>query len=503
MPVACLFCAVDVFSFAPDDFVARQAAVEAHLRAFTTNYFGLEPEGEGVPEAVAGILAGLHDLPDEEQRQAVDQLASYIHSDQAGEVLLLRGSAGTGKTSLMRGLVHYLQQLGRTVFLLAPTGRAAKVLAARTGRYASTVHRQIYLLEERLDKGGQLSGFDFLLKHFESEEPAIFVVDEASMVNSLPTREGQYQMNGLLPDLLQHVFSASGWNRLILVGDPFQLPPVHEIESAALRRPRLEALGLKVREIDLLQVKRQGRHSGILQFATGLRDAVARQQAPEELEPDQADVLEVQSTDAALELYLDLYRRDPESVVFITYSNFWAHRLNQRIRKALHPDAGPMPMPGEQLMVVRNHFLKNRDFIANGEQLLLEAHQDELEEYAGMQWLKAEFSYSDLKGHRQYLRARMYFDLLNSKSPSMGASEWQTLWRARRHAETYGTYDPYLNALQLKYAYAITGHKAQGGEWPHVFVLLEKAYGGEQQHLRWLYTAVTRASAQLYLVKAV
>ena len=134
---------MDVFSFAADDFVARQAAVEAHLRAFTASYFGLEPEGEGVPEAVAGILAGLRDLPDEEQRQAVDQLANYIHSDQAAEVLLLRGSAGTGKTSLMRGLVHYLQQLGRTVFLLAPTGRAAKVLAARTGRYASTVHRQI------------------------------------------------------------------------------------------------------------------------------------------------------------------------------------------------------------------------------------------------------------------------------------------------------------------------------------------------------------------------
>ena len=506
MPKSCVshvFLVMQRFNFSPADPDSVQEAVAAHLRAFTASYFGLEPAGEGEAEAIAGILAGLSDAPDAEQEAAVAQLAAYLHSEGTSEALLLRGSAGTGKTSLMRGLVHYLRQLGRTVVLLAPTGRAAKVLAARTGAQASTVHRQIYVLEERLDKGGQLSGFSFLLKHFESEEPVVFVVDEASMVNSMPTKEGQYHMNGLLPDLLQHVFGSSGWNRLVLVGDPFQLPPVPEIDSAALSKVRLQALGLGVRQIDLQVVKRQGSQSGILQLATQIRDAIQAKQAPDYLPELEGDVLEVQSTEAALELYLDLYRRDPDSEVFVTYSNFWAHRLNVRIRKALHPEAGRLPLPGEQLMVVRNHFLKNRDFIANGETLQLEALDPEIEEYAGLQWLKAEFSYTDLKGHRQYLRQRVLFDLLNSKEASLGAADWQNLWRARRHAETFGTYDPYLNALHLKYAYAITGHKAQGGEWPHVFVLMEKAYGGEQQHLRWLYTAVTRAKSQLYLVRAV
>ena len=514
---------MDVFTFAPGDEAAVQAAVNAHLRYFTASYFGMEPEGEGSDNAYASMVQLLGMQPDEEQQQALQQLASYLHSDTPNEVLVLRGSAGTGKTSLMRGLAAYLQSLNRPVVLLAPTGRAAKVLAQRTGMAAFTIHRQIYALEERYDKGGHISGFAFLLKHFESEEPVVFVADEASMISSLPVKEGQYQMNGLLPDLLQHVFGSSGWNRLVLVGDPFQLPPVHETESAALHGQRLQSFHMQVNQIDLQQVKRQSGHSGILQLATQVRDQLkSRAQSmlnPRRLEAlDGAemadnpyfdadfpadDILEIASTDAALELYVDLYRRDPESVVFVTYSNFWAHKLNVRLRRLLQPGADRLPMPGEQLLVVRNHFLKNRDFISNGENIEVVSHANELEDYAGLQWLSAELAFTDLKGRRQYLQSRLLFDLLNSKDAGLSPAHWQLLWRARRHAETFGPYDPYLNALQVKYSYAITGHKAQGGEWPHVFVLMEKPYGGDEQHLRWLYTAMTRAKQHLYLVKAV
>lgn len=514
---------MDVFTFAPGDEAAVQAAVNAHLRYFTASYFGMEPEGEGADDAYAAMLQLLGMQADEEQQQALQQLAAYLHSDTPNEVLILRGSAGTGKTSLMRGVAAYLKSLNRPIVLMAPTGRAAKVLSQRTGIAAYTIHRQIYALEERYDKGGHISGFAFLLKHFESEEPVVFVADEASMISSLPLNEGQYQMNGLLPDLLQHVFGSSSWNRLVLVGDPFQLPPVHETESAALQATRLQALQMAVHQIDLLQVKRQTGHSGILQLATQVRDQL-QLRAQNMLNPRRLealggaemadnpyfdadfpadDILEIASTDAALELYVDLYRRDPESVVFVTYSNFWAHKLNVRLRRLLQPGADRLPMPGEQLLVVRNHFLKNRDFIANGENVEVVSHANELEDYAGLQWLAAELAYTDLKGHRQYHQSRLLFDLLNSKDASLNAAQWQLLWRARRHADTFGPYDPYLNALQVKYSYAITGHKAQGGEWPHVFVLMEKPYGGDEQHLRWLYTAMTRAKQHLYLVKAV
>lgn len=514
---------MDVFSFAAGDEAAVQAAVAAHLRYFTASYFGVEPEGEGADDAYQAMLALLAVAPDEEQQHALRQLADYLHSDAPNEVLVLRGSAGTGKTSLMRGVAAYLQSLHRPVVLLAPTGRAAKVLAQRTGIAAYTIHRQIYALEERYDKGGHISGFAFLLKHFESEEPVVFVADEASMISSLPVNEGQYQMNGLLPDLLQHVFGSSGWNRLVLVGDPFQLPPVHENQSAALHSERLRGLGMGVAEVDLYQVKRQGGHSGILQLATQVRDQLksraqsmmnARQlgslsgaemadNAYFDADFPADDILEIASTDAALELYADLYRRDPDSVVFVTYSNFWAHKLNVRLRRLLQPGADRLPMPGEQLLVVRNHFLKNRDFIANGETVEVVSHANELEDYAGLQWLAAEMAFTDLKGHRQYQQGRLLFDLLNSKDAGLNAAQWQLLWRARRHAETFGPYDPYLNALQVKYSYAITGHKAQGGEWPHVFVLMERPYGTDEQHLRWLYTAMTRAKEKLYLVRAV
>jgi len=159
-----------------------------------------------------------------------------------------------------------------------------------------------------------------------------------------------------------------------------------------------------------------------------------------------------------------------------------------------------MPVPGESMLVIRNHYLNKSDFIANGEEIDLISHQGELEEYAGLQWLKAEYAFVDLNGRRHIRHGRVLFDLLNSKEAGLAPPAYQLLLIARKHAETYGPFDPYLNALQLKYPYAITTHKAQGGEWKHVFVLMEKAYGSDELYQRWLYTAITRASGNLYLV---
>jgi len=489
--------------FSPDDPEAVQLAVQGHLSQFIREWFGqsngTNPDtAEGLAEALA---AKIDFVPDAEQQQLLVALASYLVDAEAGQAFILKGSAGTGKTSLMQALVSQLRSTATPVYLLAPTGRAAKVLAQRTGKAASTIHKQIYMLEERLDVAGKISGFSFTLRDFETEEPAVFVVDEASMLGSMPSKEGLMRTNGLLDDLLRYVFGNSGWNRLIFVGDPFQLPPVQEIRSAALTGADLALRGIQSQEFNLREVKRQQRYSGILQVATQLRDQLEQKRLfdPVTFElPD--DIGQFHSVDAALEEYLDLYKQDPDQVTMVTYSNFWAHRINKKFRRLLHGSEQPMPVPGESMLVIRNHYLNKSDFIANGEEIDLISHQGELEEYAGLQWLKAEYAFVDLNGRRHIRHGRVLFDLLNSKEAGLAPPAYQLLLIARKHAETYGPFDPYLNALQLKYPYAITTHKAQGGEWKHVFVLMEKAYGSDELYQRWLYTAITRASGNLYLV---
>jgi len=489
--------------FSPDDAEAIQQAVQAHLGNFMREWFGAAAnEAPDTAEALAEALASKIDfVPDEEQQQLLVALATYLVDADAGQAFILKGSAGTGKTSLMQALVSQLRSTSTPIYLLAPTGRAAKVLAQRTGKEASTIHKQIYMLEERLDAGGKINGFSFMLRDFETEEPAVFVVDEASMLGSMPSREGLMRTNGLLDDLLRYVFSNSGWNRLIFVGDPFQLPPVQELRSAALTASDLAFRGIQSFEFTLREVKRQQRYSGILQMATQLRDQLEQKRmfdaATFEL-PE--DIGQIHSVDAALELYLDLYKQDPDQVTLVTYSNFWAQRINKKFRRLLHGSEQAMPVPGESMLVIRNHYLNKSDFIANGEEIDLISHQGELEDYAGLQWLKAEYAFVDLKGRRHIRHGRVLFDLLNSKEAGLSQPAYQMLLIARKHAETYGPFDPYLNALQLKYPYAITTHKAQGGEWKHVFVLMEKAYGSDELFQRWLYTAITRASGNLYLV---
>lgn len=489
--------------FSPDDTEAIQAAVQAHLKQFMRDWFGeLQDESPDSAEALAAALAAKIDfVPDIEQQQLLSALAAYLVDASAGQVFILKGSAGTGKTSLMQALVSQLRSTATPVYLLAPTGRAAKVLAQRTGKEATTIHKQIYMLEERLDAGGKINGFSFMLRDFETEEPAVFVVDEASMLGSMPSKEGLMRTNGLLDDLLRYVFNNSGWNRLIFVGDPFQLPPVQELRSAALTASDLALRGIQSQEFTLREVKRQQQYSGILQMATQLRDQLEHKRLFDPISFDlPEDIEQVHSVDAALELYLDLYKRDSDQVTFVTYSNFWAQRINKKFRRLLHGGDEPMPIPGESMLVIRNHYLNKSDFIANGEEIDLISHSAEIEEYANLQWLKAEYAFVDLKGRRHIRHGRVLFDLLNSKEAGLSQPAYQLLLLARKNAETYGPFDPYLNALQLKYPYAITTHKAQGGEWKHVFVLMEKAYGSDELYQRWLYTAITRASGQLYLV---
>lgn len=481
-----------------------QAAIQAHLNNFALSWFG-PAAGELVRDDLAdALLKRLDFAPDAGQQQALQAIAHYLENGKEHSVFILNGAAGTGKTSLMKALVSQFKAQATPCFLLAPTGRAAKVLAKKTGQQATTIHKAIYTLEEVIGPGGQISGFGFVRRRFEADEPHVFIVDEASMIGAMAQKEGTTTVNSLLDDLLAFVFENSGWNRILFVGDGFQLPPVFEIHSAALHPPALEKRGLYVEEISLTQVMRQRGQSGILQMANALRDQLHRQayRLPDDFELAD-DIVQIRQLEAALPLYLESYQRQADAVCMVTYSNFWAHRINQRFRKLLFGQNEKFPVPGERMLVVKNHYLNKSDFIANGEEIELIAHDAEIEDYAGLQWLRCEYAYEDLKGRRHIRHGRILFDLLNSKDPGLSPMAYQQLLRARRHAETFGPFDPYLNALHLKYPYAITTHKAQGGEWAQVFVLMEKAYGTDAQYLRWLYTAITRASEQLFLVAAV
>jgi len=455
---------------------------------------------------VQRMTVALSDEPDEEQRAALKKIAEFLEGADH-RILIVQGAAGTGKTSLMKGLVDGLRKSGRKAFLLAPTGRAAKVLARRTGSAAATIHSQIYKLEEIKDAKGNIKELRFERKEYDVMHSALFVVDEASMLGRQPQSDGAFRSDGVLSDLIRHVFEAPVNNKLILVGDPYQLPPVGESRTVALSAETYKPYRLESTEVGLQVVKRQSAYSAILQLASAYRSAMEFTDGSCPIWPETTDrpgadsgITELPDTRTAAALFADAYRRDPQGVIFLCVSNGWASALNRRIRALLYPDFGTLPLADEWLMVVRNHYLKSQEFVANGEMLQVKHIEELKDQVAGFRWADVRGVYQDLSGQDRMLSATLLLDLLDNKSAGLDTVSWQRLWAARRGGKGYNTRDPYLNALHAKYAYAVTGHKAQGGEWPIVFVLMEGPYGTRDAHLRWLYTAVTRAREHLYLV---
>ncbi|NBU70000.1 MAG: NACHT domain-containing protein [Bacteroidetes bacterium] len=463
-------------------------------------------EWGAVDRWVQRMTLALSDVPDEEQLEALKKIAEFLENDDH-RILIVQGAAGTGKTSLMKGLVDGLKKAGRKAILLAPTGRAAKVLARRAARVAATIHSHIYKLDEVKDAKGNIKELRFELKEYDHMQPSLFVVDEASMLGRQPQSDGAFRSDGVLSDLIRHVFEAPVNNKLILVGDPYQLPPVGEARAVALNAETYKPFQLGSTEVGLKVVKRQSAYSAILQLASAYRSAMEFTDGsgpiwPETFDRPGADsgITELPDTRTAAVLFAEAYRRDPQGVIFLCVSNGWANALNRRIRSLLYPDAGALPLVDEWLMVVRNHYLKAQEFVANGEMLQVKHIVALEDQVAGFRWADVRGVYQDLSGEDRNVSATLLLDLLNSKSAGLDTVSWQKLWAARHGGKGYNMRDPYLNALHAKYAYAVTGHKAQGGEWPTVFVLMEGPYGTRDAHLRWLYTAVTRAREQLFLV---
>lgn len=454
------------------------------------------------------LTSGLPFDPTLGQGNAIHAMARFLATDKEKCVFMLKGYAGTGKTSLMRSMVELLAQENVPYKCLAPTGRAAKVLSSYTGRAAFTIHKQIY--RRAMDPATGRSVFQM---NPNRRKGMVFIVDEASMIADGSSLAG----NDLLEDLLEHVFAVPGC-RLLLIGDEAQLPPVHLDRSPAMDPELLRSrYGLLVAERNLDEVVRQAVDSGILEYATAIRKRIDEEDPSKEPIPipEALDVQYLSPIDLP-DVLQDCYDKyGLEDVKVICRSNKDANSFNHQIRNRVFYHDEQL-CAGEMLMVVRNNYLWMGEgaeipFIANGEMAELMSMGNHQELYEGA-FVDAGLRFVDQEGE-PVLDCKLMLEVLDAQGPSLSEDRSKHIYHAVKEdlSHEYGgrelhaamRKDPYYNALQVKYGYAVTCHKAQGGQWPVVIIypgfLTEEMM--DRGYWRWLYTAVTRATKKLYIIQ--
>lgn len=442
------------------------------------------------------------------QKKVVENLSEYLSSPGYSSIFILNGYAGTGKTTLIAALVQVLRAMNIPCVLLAPTGRAAKVLAQYSGTEAHTIHKRIYRQRTNADYESKYS------LDINREKGCVFIVDETSMLSD-STPDGQIFGSGsLLEDLITYVRSGRQC-RLILVGDDAQLPPVGADRSPALDAAAMRSYG-EVVYSSMTDVVRQDAASGILRNATALRQMLERGEV--EVPHIDLNYPDIESIGGGefLECLEDAYARyGRDETIVITRSNKRANRFNEGIRRYIL-SAEEQIESGDRLMVVKNNYYYTErmekspmSFIANGDIALLKRIR-RFEDFYGFHFADAILSFGDY-GDTE-IECKILLDTLSSESPSLTREQSRQLFdevekdymdtasRLKRFRQIRE--NPHYNALQVKFAYAVTCHKAQGGQWRAVFV--DRCLFGDEpmtrDMLRWLYTAVTRATEKLYLV---
>ena len=445
--------------------------------------------------------------PTEGQATAMRHLAAFLLSAKPNPTYILRGYAGTGKTTLVTTLVKVLPQIGMEYVLMAPTGRAAKVMASYSQRYASTIHKKIYQAQAFPD------GSIRMTRAQNKHKNTLFIVDEASMIGE----EHEFGFHSLLDDLMDYVFSGEQC-RLLLIGDTAQLPPVGNDESPALDIDYLQdRFPLTIATFELTEVKRQALASGILSNATHLREELTNDRSVYPL-----PLFDLHFNDTA--------RIDPETFeemlfrafdaehgnesVIICKSNKRANLFNQAVRGRILNIEGEIAT-GDRLMIVKNNYFwadgnQQISFIANGDMAEI-MKISRYEELYGFRFADVTLSFPDYP-EAPNLDVKIILDTLNSNSAALTEEEYARLRQEieadymdipnRRDRFRAMKQSPWFNALQVKFAYALTCHKTQGGQWKQVFVdsSLNLKDELEKEDLRWLYTAVTRAQERLYFV---
>lgn len=488
--------------------------------------------------------------PTEDQAEAIQAFTNYLFSRDENGVFLLTGYAGTGKTTLVGAIVKTLRELQQHVVLLAPTGRAAKVFSLHADETVYTIHRRIYRetagvrFENSLDGLSQIAcnASTFSLNPSQMNKQTIFIVDEASMIANEGLSGGMFGTGRLLDDLIQYVYGGENC-RLMLVGDSAQLPPVGEELSPALSERALASYGLTVTHIHLRQVVRQLDQSGILWNATQLRNLIHEEEfyafPTLRLQPF-ADIEVVMGNELIERLEDSYYHAGQDETIVVTRSNKRANIFNLGIRGRILGYEEELDS-GDQVIVAKNNYFwlkpepegltantpilsthgniqgakspakrqAGQAFIANGDMAIVRRLRNERSLY-GFNFADATLQFPDYDN--QEVDCTILLDTLRAEAPALTREQQDQLFNAvwedypditnRRDRMKRLREDIYYNALQVKYAYAVTCHKAQGGQWQHVYI--DQGYITEDMltpdYFRWLYTALTRATEKVYLI---
>ena len=442
--------------------------------------------------------------PTKEQNQLLKDLSEYITTLGSKSIFLLKGYAGTGKTTIVSALVKSLPILGKRSVLIAPTGRAAKVLAKYSKKTASTIHRKIYWI--RTNKNGNT----YITLKENTHSNTVFIVDEASMIPE--SSDKGFGNRSLLDDLINYINDGVDC-KLILIGDTAQLPPVHLDISPALDEEFLEQnYNKSITSKELTQVVRQKENSEILKNATALRNKIAEEDFSYPKLKTNAEVVRLNTGEDLQDALENTYSNEGvNNTTVLCRSNKRANLYNQQIRAKIRWQENEISA-GDMLMVVRNNYYWLDDsskagFIANGDIVEVVRIKETIERY-GFRFAKASVKLVDYPQEKE-LDVILLLDTLTSESPAITYEQYQKLYqevaldyKGEKELNKKIKEDEFFNALQVKFAYAITCHKSQGGQWKNVFVdlgyftedMLDKSY------LRWMYTALTRASKRLYLI---
>lgn len=445
--------------------------------------------------------------PTTDQNQAIDAILQFLLSREDDEVFVLKGYAGTGKTTLVSALIKLFDRMKVPSVLMAPTGRAAKVFASYSHHPATTIHKKIYRQKMVTGAYGGFSLGENLHDH------CIFFVDEASMIGNSAEDASMFGSGRLLEDMLKYIYCGRHC-KLVLMGDTAQLPPVGRDLSPALDKDYLQQLGFQVNMVELRQVLRQQGDSLLLENATALRENIADRMVFDlpQIAVNKLDVIRLQGEDLVDAISASYYQVGMDECKIICRSNKRAVLFNQGIRARVLYKEDELSS-GDLLMVAKNNYFwsqpyKEIPFIANGDLLEVLRVRRSMEMY-GFRFADLEVRLLDSDCE---MSVRVLLDALTAEAPALDAASQERLYQSvledyadcRSKKELYENMrkDPWFNALQVKYGYAMTCHKSQGGQWKHIF--LDQGYVQEDwmglDYYRWLYTAMTRATEKIYLV---
>ena len=454
------------------------------------------------------LCKNLGNDPTDDQSDALKKIADYITGNSNDVIFLLTGYAGTGKTSLISSVVKTLDLLRMKSILMAPTGRAAKVLSSFAGKQAFTIHKKIY--RQKSSKDGMGS---FVLDKNLAKD-AYFIVDEASMVSNSSGDLSLFGSGKLLEDLIEYVYSGTDC-KLIIAGDTAQLPPVGSVLSPALSPDSLRGFGFGLIASELKQVVRQSEDSGVLMNATRLRLQIADHEL---VRPtldcvNYKDIVRITGEDLIDEITTSYGTYGLEGTIILVNSNKQANRYNQGIRNRIFFREEEISA-GDMVMVVKNNYSLMEEeedgtgFIANGDIAEVKRIRKYEEKY-GFRFADMLLRFTD---YDIEVESKVMLDVLQMDTPSLPPDKGKELFqniledyqyiKTRRKQYDAVRSDKYFNALQVKFSYAVTCHKAQGGQWQRVFI--DQGMFNRQEitidYLRWFYTALTRATDKLYLV---